>query len=166
MEFAALVGVSTHTVVSWENGRNRLNAEKARSIHVATGARAEELLEGNGQVMNMDGSPYSVTDFNDWHRTYLGATDEVRAEYFSKQASIFLWLLFHAAAEPGAGRLKNRLPAVWISFLEWADQTAENCRLKPQIKQLRCKHKRWLQDQSAQAHGILDHKNRKFRELR
>jgi DNA-binding transcriptional regulator YiaG len=154
-EFAALVGVSTDTVISWENGRNRLSSEKAQCIHVATGARSEELVEGHGQVCSVDLSPYCSADFKDWHNTYLGATDEVRADYFCKQASIFLWLLFHAAAEPGPGKLKNRLPAVWGSFLQWADRTAENCRLKPQIKALRSKHKDWLKDQSTEAHARL-----------
>jgi transcriptional regulator with XRE-family HTH domain len=165
-QFAALVGVSTDTVVSWENGRNRLTAEKARAIHVATGARTPELLKGQGKVKNMDRLPYSLADFDAWHRTYLGSTDESRADYFSQQAYIHVWLLFHAAAKPGAGKLKQRLPAVWISFLEWADQIAENCQLKRQIKEVQSKHKRWLKHQSAKAHAMLDHKKGLFRELR
>jgi DNA-binding transcriptional regulator YiaG len=155
--FAALVGVSTDTVISWENGRNQLSREKARCIHVATGVRIAELLEGKGQLRNMDGAPYVLADFNEWHRTYLGVTDPTRAEYFAKQGFITLWLLFHAAAVPGPGKIKNRLPAVWISFQEWAEQAADNGQLKPQIKALLKAHKQgWLRKQSAQAHAILD----------
>jgi transcriptional regulator with XRE-family HTH domain len=154
-EFAALVGVSTDTVISWENGRNRLSAAKARSIHMATGARATELLEGKGQVRNMSGAPFSAEDFQNWHDTYLEATDAVRAEYFAKEGSIFLWLLFQAAAKPGPGKLKNRLPAIWISFLEWAEETADNCRLRPEIKAVQNKHRQELKEKSAEAQAIL-----------
>ena len=103
VEFAAMVGVGTETIISWENGRNSLPPDKARLIHVATGSRSAELVDGKGKVMNEDGAEYSVEDFRRWHETYLVAPDEAKAEYFYRQGSITLFLLFRAAAKPGSG---------------------------------------------------------------
>jgi transcriptional regulator with XRE-family HTH domain len=143
-DFAAMLGVSTDTIISWENGRNRLTKEKARLIHVSTGARSAELLEGKGRVLNEDGQPYSAADFKRWHETYLDAPDDAKARYFHAQASRALWVLFMAAAKPSLGRLKNRLPGIWMSFLQWADEADENFRLKEQIEQVRREHKKEL----------------------
>jgi len=151
--FAAMVGVSTDTVISWENGRNRLTPDKARLIHMATGARPAELVDGKGKVFNEDGAPYAVEDFKRWHETYLIAPDMTKAEYFYRQGSITLFLLFQAAAKPGSGKLKNRLPAVWGSFLQWAERASVDFKLKSQIGEVRNKHKARLRELSAKAHA-------------
>ena len=42
-QFAALVGVSKHTIISVENGRNELSKNLTRRIYIATGA---QILDG------------------------------------------------------------------------------------------------------------------------
>ena len=150
-----MVGVSPDTLISWENGRNKLPPEKARLIHMATGARPAEMVVGKGKVLNMSGQPYSAADFDLWQRTYLNAPDEKKAEYFHKQASIAIWLLFMAAAKPGAAKLKNRLPGVWGSFLQWAEEVPKTFKLKPQMDEVKQKNEQWLKKRAAQAHAVL-----------
>src|SRR5664279_3551381 len=43
-QFAAMIGVSKHTIISVENARNKLSKKLARRIQMATGA---EILNGN-----------------------------------------------------------------------------------------------------------------------
>jgi transcriptional regulator with XRE-family HTH domain len=160
-EFAAMLGVSRDTIISWENGRNRLTPEKALLIHLSTGARSAELLEGKGKILNENGQPYSACDFKRWHETYLDAPDEKKARYFHAQASNTLFLLFMAAAKPGAGKLKSRLPGLWTSFFQWADQVRENFKLKAQIEQVRREHKKQLRQNAAQADSLV--KSRVFK---
>lgn len=150
-----MVGVSADTLISWENGRNKLPPEKARLIHMATGARPAEMVAGKGKVLNMSGQPYSAGDFDLWQHTYLNAPDQKKAEYFHNQASIALWLLFMAAAKPGAAKLKNRLPGVWGSFVQWSEEALKTFKLKAQMDEIKANNMQWLKQQAAQAHAVL-----------
>jgi DNA-binding XRE family transcriptional regulator len=53
-EFAAMIGASKDTVVSWECGRNRLSMTFARGIAVATGVDGDCLLKGVRVRMTAD----------------------------------------------------------------------------------------------------------------
>src|ERR1039457_1366000 len=57
--FAAMLGVSKDTIISVENGRNRLSASLARRLRFATGGNNLALLEGTGKLLEYHGNSYT-----------------------------------------------------------------------------------------------------------
>jgi DNA-binding XRE family transcriptional regulator len=155
-EFAALIGASKDTVVSWENGRNKLSKEFAVRIRQATGADDAELLRGKGHPRtygasavvlypSLDGGdpkverwpwkpePYTSEFFNH-HRERRCSPEAVR--HYLEDFSDALGLLLQAAAKSGGGRIRDRLPAVAQSFVEWCERTGKDFQLVTQIDEL------------------------------
>ena len=131
-EFAAMVGCSKETVVSVENeDRNNLTPKLARKIYMATGADVKSLLRGDGKLMNADGKVYTEQDFLKW-RTVFTSTEEEAIQRFQ---SVIGWIgvVFLAAAKPGSGKKKDRLPALYVEITDWLKDTVDDFQLKPEI---------------------------------
>ena len=139
-EFASSVGVSTHTIISVENGRNRLTPKLAQRIRMFTGVQIPSLLKGNGIVLDSLDRPFTSAAFDYWRKRFGISSDAAAQEHF-EGCSDTLWLILKAAAKPGGGRIKDRLPAVHMSFIEWAEQTRHDFRLEKQIDELLAERK-------------------------
>jgi len=147
-EFAKSIGVSKDTVVSWENGRNKLSPQFAERVSMATGANKNSLLRGDGRVTyswRTAEQPYTIEHFRKWGGQVF-KSDETAANKYFELGSDQLRLILMAAAKPGIGAgTKWRLPVVWNSFLQWIKGTRKDFNLAPQIdailKQRRFKDK-------------------------
>src|ERR1043165_1807709 len=65
-QFAAMLGVSKHTIISVENGRYQLSRNLVKRIQIATGADfSQAKLESPFQV-----AQYTPDDFNKWREKY------------------------------------------------------------------------------------------------
>jgi len=42
-----------------------------------------------------------------------------------------------------------------MSFLQWAERAPVDFKLKPQIAEVRNRNKKWLREQTAQAHAVV-----------
>jgi DNA-binding XRE family transcriptional regulator len=133
-EFAAMIGATRDAVASWEGGRNHVSDTFAQRIFMSTGAFPEDLVKGVGipRFFLTNGRPYSKGDF-DWYRSERTETHTESAIRHAKNGASALEVLLLAAAKPGFGRIKDRLPAVWNSFIDWCDQTREDFKLEKQI---------------------------------
>ena len=136
VEFAALIGASKDTVVSWEIGRNKLSSRFAKRIYMATVANPTILCRGKGALLNSQGGPYTKGDFDGWTSGGVGESSEREAQRYFDACSDALWLLFSAAAMPGAGKIKNRLPAVRLSFVEWLEGARQEFKLAKEVDAL------------------------------
>jgi transcriptional regulator with XRE-family HTH domain len=138
-EFAAMIGASKDAVASWEIGRNKVSAAFARRICLATGVDGKLLLMGiNVPLANDPSRPaqvYTAEDFERYRRTQWGRSGEEGAQHHLKQCVDALELLFMAAAKPGGGKVRHRLPGVVDSFIQWCEQASEEFKLGPQIKE-------------------------------
>jgi hypothetical protein len=76
---------------------------------------------------------YTTEFFEHWRKDHFKSDSETVKNYVSIGAHS-LNLVLSAAARPGAGKLKDRLPAVWLSFTDWLDQTAQDFKLEPEIE--------------------------------
>ena len=99
----------------------------------------EELIRSLGMPRSKLGTPYSKTDFDWWRKLNEQSTDLAIEQ--ARGAASTLEVLLLAAARPGAGRITDRLPAVWMSFLEWCEQTCQDFRLRGQIDEVLAKRK-------------------------
>ena len=138
-EFAVLIGASKDAVASWETGRNGLSQAFARRIEVATGVKASSLLRRRGPLIcyvPFEGHlPYTAQLFERHRESYWGRTDERSAREHLRHCTDALRLVMVAAARPGRGRLRFRLPAVVDSFRQWCERTREEFKLGPQIEE-------------------------------
>jgi len=134
-EFAEVIGMSKHTVVSWECGRNRLEPAAASRINAVTGANINDLVRGGAAVRFYDGKQYSKGCLEHWRKLFC--SHEVAAARMADYGAFDLRFVLLAAALPGSGKAKDRLPAVWESFMDWARQTSKEFNLGHQIVQLR-----------------------------
>ncbi len=136
-EFAAMIGASKDTVVSWETGRNRLSASFARRIELATGADARLLLLGLSVPMTGGGlgEPryYTRQDYEQHRKTEWGRSDEEAAKRHLQRCVDALELLLKAAAKPGGGKVRGRLPGLVDSFAQWCDAAREDFKLEREI---------------------------------
>jgi len=132
-EFAAMIGASKDTVVSWEAGRNRLSAGFARRIELATGVDGTLLLKGVSVPMTGAGlgDPriYRAEDFTRHRETDWGRSDEESAQRHLERCADALEVLFKAAAKPAGGKIKYRLPGVVDSFIQWCDRARDDFKL-------------------------------------
>jgi DNA-binding XRE family transcriptional regulator len=128
-QFATMVGVSKHTIISVENGRNQLTAKLARRILIATGINfLPDHLRG-GLC-----SPEKCTraDFNQW-RDCVYCTDEDAAKDHFEGLQKWIYLVFRAAAKSGLGGNRDRLPAVYLSLINWLEEVREVFKLEKEI---------------------------------
>lgn len=157
-QFAALVGVSKHTIISVENGRNKLSKNLARRIQIATGAqildgkfrfepeyfvpaaespgkltpKASKFLhdrwDGTGKYDDL----YTRQDFEQWRANFFPSNAEAARKSFDE---IKQWVefIFKAAAKPGVAGNRDRLPAVYQSLVEWLNETKETFKLEKEV---------------------------------
>jgi transcriptional regulator with XRE-family HTH domain len=138
-EFAAMIGASKDSVASWETGRNRLSPQFARRISLVTGADEKPLLRGKGKLTAEQpferSKPYTAEEFERHRKNHWGRTDEEAAQGHLEHCADTLELILMAAARPGRGKVKYRLPGVLDSFNQWCERTREDFKLEGQIKE-------------------------------
>jgi DNA-binding XRE family transcriptional regulator len=160
-QFAAMVGVSKDTIISVENGRNKLSPKLAKLIKAATGAiilddhiefepvydiphleSMPTLSEEQRTFMRRehDGTGnrehvYTREDFEKWRTTYYQCNDELARKHYD---NIKKWIevIFRAAAIPGLAGNRNRFPAVYQSFVDWLNETRSTFKLENEIEHL------------------------------
>ena len=137
-EFAAMIGASKDTVVSWETGRNKLSPAFARRIAFATGVDEDCLRLNLGTLFYTEDPQtgpkvYTAEAFERYRQTVRGRSDEEGARHHLRHGVDALELLFMAAAKAGGGKVRYRLPAVLDSFIQWCDRTREDFKLGPAI---------------------------------
>jgi len=158
-QFAAMVGVSKHTIISVENGRNQLSKNLARRIQIATGARildgklrfapeynvpvAEspgKLTQGAAKFLHnrRDGTGkyddlYTRQDFEQWRANFFPSNYEAARKSFDKIKQWVEVIFKAAAAKPGIAGNRDRLPAVYQSLVEWLNETRGNFKLEKEV---------------------------------
>ena len=158
-QFAAMVGVSKHTIISVENGRNQLSPKLVKRIQIATGAQilddkfrfepvyshpgskepnklTDEALkfirrrhDGTGRNDDL----YTREDFEQWRANFYPSNDETARRVFD-QIKVWVEYIIRAAAKPGIAGNRNRLPAVHQSLVEWLNETLENFKLFNEVE--------------------------------
>jgi len=128
-QFAAMIGVSIHTIISVENGRNQLSEKLARQIRIATGANL--LKSSKGKIGNIKGEELTKESFDDWRSSFgsdeksvLGRFDEIK---------FWIEVFFRAAARPGVGGNRDRFPALYTSLIDWFYDTNKAFKLDREI---------------------------------
>ena len=136
-EFAAMIGASKDTIVSWECGRNRLSMTFARRIAIATGVDGDCLLKGVSVPFTAEpfSSPrvYTAEDFERHRKSWRGRSDEEGARHHLKHCADALELIFMAAVRSGAAKGCQQLPAVLVSFIDWCEETRRDFGLEEGI---------------------------------
>jgi transcriptional regulator with XRE-family HTH domain len=125
-QFAAMLGVSKHTIISVENDRNRLSPKLAHRIRIATGAPI-------GSESDLDLLEWWVREkrFDTWRQKFK--SDEASAQARFEDLSCWIRLVFRAAARSGVAGIRDRLPAVYLSMQEWLEETRTTFKLEPEI---------------------------------
>ena len=130
-QLAAMVGVTPNTIANVMTGRSPLNQKLAQKIYVATGAYHWPYFRGDDKVYALDGTTYSKAEFENWLKNYSDS-DEKRVGEFFNYASDTLQVLLNGAARC---KLKNHLPALRQSFLDWCVESYKNFDLEKPIKE-------------------------------
>jgi len=157
-QFAAMVGVSKHTIISVENGRNKLSRNLAKRIQLATGANigdenfefqvdgfvsasekaaqlspeAVAFLRRRHDGTGKNDRAYTREDFEQWRKNFYPSNDRTARKRL-EEMKLWLEVVFRAAAKPGVAGNRDRLPAVRQSLVEWLNETAENFKLEKEI---------------------------------
>lgn len=131
-QFADFIGVSLDLIKSIECGRKPLSPAVAQRIQFSTGARTPGLLAGNGEILDRAHKPYTRDSYDSWTKILVGESSEEVARGQFDQVKGWIELLFLASAR----HHKNRLPAVWMSLVEWLDHAREDFGLGPEITAL------------------------------
>ena len=107
-QFAAMIGVSIHTVISVENGRNQLSENLARRVQIATGANLLHRAERQSRVRG-------------WRRVFQkrflkhgvpgSPARNIRPKHVFEEIKYWIELVLRAAAGPGAAGNRDRLPS-------------------------------------------------------
>jgi DNA-binding transcriptional regulator YiaG len=135
-EFAAMIGASKDTVVSWENGRNPLSAPLARRISLVTGVDELSLMQGSDPLLTRyiaPKTPFTLEAYDKHRKTFWGQTPEENVRRRIRPCADTLELLFLAAARAGAGEGCSRLPGLMDSFIQWCHQAREDFELGAEI---------------------------------
>jgi DNA-binding XRE family transcriptional regulator len=127
--FAAMIGVSKHTVISVENGRNLLSQNLAEKIEVATGAN----LKREKIQSPFNDEDYTRADFARWHTQTHPSTEAVALQQFDLMKSL-LKVIFLASAKSGLAGNRYRLPAVSLSFRDWLNETRHSFKLETEME--------------------------------
>ena len=106
-----MIGVSKHTIISVENGRNRLSPKLTRRIQIATGANL--LKTSQGKVWGPDGKEFTIKAFEEWRSAFGNDEDSISKRL--DEIKFWIEVFFRAAVKPGAAGIRNRFPAVYIS---------------------------------------------------
>jgi DNA-binding XRE family transcriptional regulator len=160
-QFAAMIGVSKHTIISVENGRNQLSPKLAKRIQAATGA---EILDVNIRFAPFGNNPrfvggtrlsqavldftrqrwdgtgkydkiYTREDFEQWRKNFYSCNDKTARDQFGK-IKIWIEYVFRAAVKPGPAGMRDRFPAVYQSLIDWLNETQELFKLMPAIDEI------------------------------
>lgn len=184
-QFAALIGVSKHTIISVENDRNQVTEKLARRIQLATGARisnnivrfepvfnspAAEIsnqltseankfirhrFDGTGKNDNL----YTREDFDQWRANFYPSNDETARRVFD-QIKIWVEYIFRAAAKSGVAGNRGRLPAVHQSLVEWLNDTLENFKLFDEVDTILEEETHAIGETAYSISALKDPKNR------
>jgi transcriptional regulator with XRE-family HTH domain len=184
-QFAALVGVSKHTIISVENDRNQLTDKLIRRIQLATGARisnnivrfepvfnspAAEIsnqltseankfirhrFDGTGKNDNL----YTREDFDQWRANFYPSNDETARRVFD-QIKIWVEYIFRAAAKSGVAGNRGRLPAVHQSLVDWLNDTLENFKLFDEVDTILEEETHAIGETAYSISALKDPKNR------
>ncbi len=122
-QFASMVGVTKHTIISVENERNQLSRNLAKRIEIATGAN---LLDGKAES-------YTRADFDYWREKYSQTNKAAALKQF-EDMKVWLRVVFLAAAKSGRAGNRDRLPAVSLSLAEWLNEAREKFKLEDEIE--------------------------------
>jgi DNA-binding XRE family transcriptional regulator len=128
-QFAAMIGVSKHTIISVENGRNQLSGKLARQIRIATGA--DVLADRQRQIAALSGGKFSKDSFEDWRTRF--SSEERNAQARFDEIKFWIALVLKAAAKPGVAGIRDRLPAVYLSLIDWLSDTRKTFKLEQEI---------------------------------
>jgi transcriptional regulator with XRE-family HTH domain len=147
-QFAAMLGVSKHTIISLENSRNRLSPELAKLIRAATGLCVVSPKEKNYGDFghNQHITRYTREDFDRWRDKFKSDDQSAQERYDALKH--WLLLVFKAASKPGVAGNRDRLPAVYLSLVNWLEQTRTTFKLETETDHL-------LED--ATRHIVKDH---------
>jgi DNA-binding XRE family transcriptional regulator len=128
-QFAAMIGVSKHTIISVENRRNALSRTLAKRIQIATGA---DLFRGQLQSPYRN-APYTREDFDNWRKSYGSDNPEVVLDQFNEMKT-WLKVILLAAAKPGLAGNRDRLPNLYVSLADWLDTARKKFKLEKEIE--------------------------------
>ena len=128
-QFAAMIGVSKHTVISVENRRLGLSKNLAKRIEIATGAN----LLGNKLLSPFKVADYTRGDFDRWRDKYSQTNPAVALKQL-KEMQTWLKVIFLAAAKSGRAGNRDRLPALSISLAKWLNEARKQFKLNDEIE--------------------------------
>ena len=131
-QFAAMIGVSIHTIISVENGRNQLSENLARRIEIATGADLRR--RHKDRVAAVGGGTFSKNAFDDWRMRF--SSDRHNAEGRFNDVKYWIELVLKAAARPGKAGNRDRLPAVYMALTDWLAETRKTFKLEQEIDEV------------------------------
>ena len=160
-QFAAMIGVSKHTIISVENGRNQLSEKLAKRILLATGAKITDAgirfepdlfapedagikQLGPAQVAFLDsrierarkyGQFFTAEDFDQWRNHFYPSNNETARKIIS-QVTKWIGFVIRAAAKPGMAGNRDRLPAIYQSLIDWLNETRTTFKLEYEIDTL------------------------------
>lgn len=128
-QFAAMIGVSMHTIISVENGRNQLSRNLAWRIYSATGLRFT--CDYKTDVEQIE--KYTIDNFNRWREKHHPSNEASAREQFD-DLNKWVKFLFLAAAKPGRAGIRDRLPVVCFSLIEWMEETSNKFKLDDEME--------------------------------
>ena len=160
-QFAALIGVSKHTIISVENHRNQVTEKLARRIQLATGAiisddhihfepvfshpasetpnqltpEALKFIHRRHDGTGANHNKYTRDDFDEWRANFYPSNDETARRVFD-QIKMWVEFVFRAAAKPGVAGNRDRLPAIHQSLVEWLNETVDNFKLFNEVEDI------------------------------
>ncbi len=73
---------------------------------------------------------YTRQDFEQHRAAEWGRSDEQAAQRHLERCVDALELLLRAAAKPGGGKVRDRLPGLVDSFVQWCEEARENFQLE------------------------------------
>ena len=127
-----MIGVSIHTVISVENGRNQLSENLARRIEIATGADLRR--RHPDQVAAVGGGAFTKAAFDEWRARF--SSDQHNAEGRFNDVKYWIELVLKAAARPGRAENRGRLPAVYLALTDWLAETRKAFKLEQEIDEV------------------------------
>jgi DNA-binding XRE family transcriptional regulator len=130
-QFAAMIGVSKHTIISAENGRNQLSRNLAERIEIATGA---QLFHGTLESP-FNTQDYTPDDFRRWREKYNPTNPDAALKQF-EEMNPRLKVILLAAAKSGLAGNRDRLPAVCLSFRQWLNEARQHFKLQDEIEDI------------------------------
>lgn len=147
-QFAVMLGVSKDTIVSVENGRNRMSPGLAARIHIATGVNKPDLLENTGKLTSGGDEPYrgsktefTLESFHKWQSKVFGtdhrdpAGRKQAAQFFFDQIKGRLEVLLVASTRPGP-KGRDRFPAVIQSLESWLQHVYDEFELANEVDEV------------------------------